>query len=63
MFAAGYTKPPTFKLGRSNLFGDAGTVFEYMLSPEAPGTWCRWQDQVRELCFLYDFPQLFSENK
>ena len=49
---AGYTKPPTFKLGRSNLFGDAGTVFEYMLSPEVAGTWCRWQDQVNKLCLL-----------
>ena len=42
----GHAKPPSFKLGRSNLFGDPGTVFEYMISPEVPGTWCRWEEQM-----------------
>ena len=47
--AKGYSKPPSFKLGRSALFGDSGTVWEYMISPEVAGTWCRWQDQVGTL--------------
>ena len=42
----GFSKPPSFKLARSNLFGDQGTIFEYMINPDNPGTWCRWQDQV-----------------
>ena len=39
-------KPPSFKLGRSNLFGEQGTVFEYMISPEVAGAWCRWEEQM-----------------
>ena len=42
----GSAKPPSFKLGRSNLFGEQGTVFEYMINPEAAGTWCRWEEQI-----------------
>ena len=42
----GFSKPASFKLARSNLFGDQGTIFEYTINPETPGTWCRWQDQV-----------------
>ena len=43
----GFSKPTSFKLARSNLFGDQGTIFEYMIHPDNPGTWCKWQDQVR----------------
>ena len=42
----GSAKPPSFKLGRSNLFGEQGTVFDYMVNPEAPGTWCQWDEQI-----------------
>ena len=43
----GYSKPQSFKLARSNLFGDQGTIFEYMINPENPSTWCKWQEQVK----------------
>ena len=37
----GHSKPSSFKLARSNLFGEQGTVWDYMISPENPAVWCR----------------------
>ena len=45
----GHAKPPGFKLGRSNLFGDSGLVFDYMISPEVAGTWCKWEEQMSQV--------------
>ena len=51
----GHAKPPSFKLARSNLFADQGTVFEYMINPESPSSWCRWEEQVGQTSnFLYE---------
>lgn len=47
----GFSKPPSFKLARSNLFGDQGTVFEFMINPENPSCWCKWQEQVWQNIF------------
>ena len=49
----GYSKPQSFKLARSNLFGDQGTIFEYMINPENPSTWCKWQEQVNYFLKLF----------
>ena len=48
----GFSKPTSFKLARSNLFGDQGTIFEYMINPDNPGSWCKWQDQVILIIFF-----------
>ena len=43
----GHSKPISFKLARSNLYPETGNVFEYMLNPDNPTSWCTWQDQVQ----------------
>lgn len=37
----GHAKPPSFKLGRTNLMPDHHTVFDYTLDVEKPGCWVR----------------------
>ena len=42
----GHAKPATFRLGRSNLIPDIGSVFDYTLDVEKAGAWVKWVDQV-----------------
>ena len=42
----GHAKPASFKLARSNLYPDTGSVFDYALDPTKPGVWTQWSEQM-----------------
>ena len=43
-----YPKPRTFKLNRTQLFPDRGTVFDYMFEKKGSGDWRPWTDLIEK---------------